>query len=144
MGALHGVGVEGGVLNLISSILCWWEIASCCRVLNDGTPQLGVLSPLLWNFIMRQLLQSIDQQPVYTQAYADNIVLLARSCNLGTLHNSITACLAFASQWANAIGLTFNHSKSEAIVFTWRRWILPPLFLSGESLTKSTKVKYLG
>ena len=52
LSALHDVGVEGGVLNLISSLLCQrevvatWNGANCCRVLNDGTPQGGVLSPL--------------------------------------------------------------------------------------------------
>ena len=53
LGALRGAGVEGGVLNLISSLLCQrevvatWNGASRCRILNDGTPQGGVLSPLL-------------------------------------------------------------------------------------------------
>ena len=67
LGALHGAQVEGGVLNLISSLLCWrevvvtWNGANYYRVLNDGTPKGGVLSPLLWNLIMGQLLQSMDQ-----------------------------------------------------------------------------------
>ena len=83
LGALFGVGVEGGVLNLISSLLCQWEVevkrngTNCCRVLNDGTPQGGVLSPLLWNLVKGQLLQSMNQQPVHAQAYVDDIVLLA-------------------------------------------------------------------
>ena len=94
---------------------------------------------------MGQLLQSMDQQPVHAQAYADDIVLLARGCNLGALHNSITACLALAGQWANASGLTFSPSKSEAIVFTWRRrWLLPQLLLNGVPIPRSTRVKYLG
>ena len=92
---------------------------------------------------MGQLLQSMDQQSIHAQAYADDIVLLARDRDLGALYNSITACLAFAGQWADANGLTFSPSKSEAIVFTWRRWLLPPLLLRGVPLPRFTRVKYL-
>ena len=93
---------------------------------------------------MEQLLQSMDQQPVHAQAYEDDIVLLARGRDLGTLHNSITPCLALAGLWADANGFfTFSPSKIEAIDIIWRRrWILPLFLLCGEPLLKS-RVKYL-
>ena len=55
----------------------------------------------------------MDQEPVDAQAYVDDIVFLARGRDLGALHNSITACLAFVDQWADANGLIFSPSKSE-------------------------------
>ena len=65
---------------------------------------------VLLNLIMAQLLQSMDQQPVHAQAYVNDIVLLAQGQDLNILHNSITAFLALAGQWANANGLTYSHS----------------------------------
>ena len=61
-GVLRGAGGEGGVLNLILFLLCQqevvatWNGANCCRVFNNGIPQGGVLSALVWNLIMEQLL----------------------------------------------------------------------------------------
>ena len=73
-------------------------------------------------------------------------MLLARGHDLGTLYNSIAACLALAGLWADANGFfTFSPSKIKAIVLIWRkRWILPLFLLCGEPLLKSTRVKYLG
>ena len=150
-GALRGAGVGGGICSLISSLLrhreveASWNGASCCRVINRGCPQGGVLSPLLWNLVMGQLLHAMDHHPVFAQAYADDIALLVRGRDLAALHNTASACLNIADQWAVGNGLAFSPSKSEVTVFTWRRkWILPPLLLQGVPLPRVTRVKYLG
>ena len=50
-------------------------------------------------------------------------------------------CSAFDSVSHDANGRTFSPSKSEAIIFTWKRWILPLYLFRGELLPRC---KYLG
>ena len=114
------VGVKGNILNLISFLLqqrevvAMWNGTKCCRVFNDDSPQRHVLSPLLWNLIRGQLLQSLDLQPVHAQAYINGIVLLAQGHGLKALHNSITACLVLAGQWADANTLLLEDEVDSA------------------------------
>ena len=84
------------------------------NVFNNGSPQGGVLLPLLWNLVMEKLVQSLDLQPVHAQAYINGIVLLAQGHGLKALHNSITACLVLAGQWADANTLLLEDEVDSA------------------------------
>ena len=44
---------------------------------SRGSPQGGVLSPLLWCLVVNELLARLNGGGVYSQGYADDICLLA-------------------------------------------------------------------
>jgi len=44
---------------------------------SRGCPQRGVLSPLLWCLVAKDLLATLNDGGVYSQGYADDICLLA-------------------------------------------------------------------
>ena len=63
------------------------RVENSVLVFNNGTSQGGVLSALLWNLFMNQLFQFIDQRTDHTQAYVDDMVLLAQGYDLRTHQN---------------------------------------------------------
>jgi len=46
------------------------------RKATRDTPQVGVISPLLWNIVLNDLLQKVKDQGCRVTAYADDLVLL--------------------------------------------------------------------
>ena len=58
--------------------------------LTRGTPQGGVLSPLLFNLVMSGLLKKLDDVPgVYVQAYADYVLLMATGMDSFTISGRV-------------------------------------------------------
>ena len=116
------------------------------RMLTRGTPQGGVLSPLLWNVAFDGLLQLFKIGPVRAIGFADDLLLIIRGIDLGSMKDQLQRALTKADKWAEEKTLTFSTSKSVAVVFTRRRkWDLPgPLMLRGQNLKYVKRVKYLG
>jgi Reverse transcriptase (RNA-dependent DNA polymerase) len=55
------------------------------RVVRKGTPQGGVvLSPLLWNMVVDQLLRRLNEAHLWAQDFADDVVILINGQFLNT------------------------------------------------------------
>ena len=114
--------------------------------LTRGTPQGGVLSPLLFNLVMSELLQKLDTIPgVYTQAYADDVLLLSTGIDSMTLSDRIQEGLRAVEEWAAESGLTLSCEKTFATMFTWKRkWNYYPIVMNGQEIQLVDRVTYLG
>ncbi|XP_053968462.1 uncharacterized protein LOC128869891 [Anastrepha ludens] len=115
---------------------------SVCR----GTPQGGVLSPLLWNLAMNKLLLDLEERRIKVVAYADDVAILIRGKFPDTLCSLMHRTLKYVDTWAKTCGLSLNAAKTELVLFT-RKYKIPdcrPLTLNGTLLLVGEKARYLG
>jgi ribonuclease HI len=143
--------VGGEIAKWIYFILSHQTVAAKmgdCRVMvrpTRGTPQGGVLSPIIFNMVVDGLLRRFQRSPVYVQAYADDIVLMSRGFDLGTIRELMEGAYVCVANWAHECGLTLSSSKTQAIVFTRKRkWVWHPFYLDGVSVELVSQVRYLG
>lgn len=111
-----------------------------------GCPQGGVLSPLLWDLVVDDLLTELNNKGLYTQGYADDLVVLIRGKHAHVISELMQQALNIIESWCNRENLMVNPNKTTMIPFTRRRKLedikLPKLF--GTELQMSREVKYLG
>ena len=113
--------------------------------LDRGTPQGGVLSPLLWNIVFDEMLDIFRTGPVRALGYADDGSLLVCGKDPHTLVSLLQAGLDKVTKWGQENGLNFSPTKTVAVVFGARKTkSFPTLRLNGQTLRYSTSVKYLG
>ncbi|QQP37800.1 Uncharacterized protein FKW44_018195, partial [Caligus rogercresseyi] len=113
-----------------------------------GSPQGGVLSPVVWNMIMDTLLTEFKEDAVQVIGYADDILLLISGKHPSTLVNRMQDAINIVLKWGATNGLTFNPSKSRAIVFSkaykLRSKYFPQLYIAGMGMEYEAQMKYLG
>jgi len=113
---------------------------------TKGTPQGGVISPLLWNLIIDELNRKlISQTRLKVVTYADDILLLYAGKDISRTAFEIQKGLNIIEEWANESGLIFNPNKTQACIVTNNRIrIKPVLKLYGQQLEYLDTFKYLG
>lgn len=150
--AMAELGIAGGLVKFIEQMLLGRFVISTLgpstmrRSVKRGTPQGGVLSPLLWILTMNKLLKGLEERRIHVVAYADDVAILVRGKFPDTLCNIIQNVLEDVSRWAKSCGLGINASKTELILFT-KKHSIPVLnlpTLGGITLTVSEKASYLG
>lgn len=113
---------------------------------TSGCPQGGVLSPLLWNLVVNELIEEIEKRGHKVVGYADDLLIIIRGPFLDTLMNITQSVLKVIESWCEKTGLSVNPKKTEIMVFTKRyKWDRNcPLVLNGQKLEFAREVKYLG
>ncbi len=111
-----------------------------------GSPQGGVLSPLVWNLIMDELLSSFRIGPVRVIGYADDILVYVIGKAPITLGEILQPMLDKVILWGKKNGLTFNPQKTSAMLFTRNKqnYEYPTLHMEGVALELVSSFKYLG
>ena len=151
-GRLRALGVDDWMTRWIESMLDGRIIDSTLgtgkieKRVTRGTPQGGVLSPLLWLLVVDELLSSAVAKTVRIVAYADDIALLVSGKFPSTLSEILESALGELGRWAERGGLRINPSKTELVLFTRRRKVedFRRPRVKGTMLSLSTEVKYLG
>lgn len=163
-GAFDNITVEAimkqlATCNLKHNILAWIKCMLSNRSINfshlgkvmkveatRGTPQGGVLSPLLWIIVVNDLLWKLHSNGFNAIGYADDLQIGCRGKYLGTLSELTQTALEIVETWCVGVGLRINPTKSEIIVFTNKRnftgYKNPVIF--GNEIQRRTEVKYLG
>jgi len=112
---------------------------------SRGCPQGRGLSPLLWCFLVNELLVRLSEGSAYAQGCADDICLLAVGNLPYTVSGLIQWALHTVESWCGGLGLSVNPDKTGLVAFTRRRKLTgffePRLF--GKNLQRSMSVKYL-
>ena len=87
--------------------------------LQFGVPQGSVLGPILFLMYTKPLLNSIDQQHIQNQSFADDTQLYKSSKPSDVLHSidSIQSCINGVRGWMTDNRLKLNDDKTEAILF---------------------------
>ena len=117
---------------------------SARAVAARGCPQGGVLSPLLWSLVVDGLLVELNSIGIYTQAYADDVVVLCPGPVVRDLRGPMNRALSVIDRWCRDEGLGVNPDKVELVLFTRKRKrvVLPEITLAGKTLEYKTTVKY--
>jgi ribonuclease HI len=115
---------------------------------TKGTAQGNVLSPMLWNCIADRVGSIMDKYDIGGSLFADDTVIAARGNNTYDITTTLQQAINEIAEWANEEGLTFNVSKSHAILFYGRNQRDPPqyqpLYLNNQVITYKTDTVYLG
>ena len=119
------------------------------KVITRGCPQGGVLSPLLWNMVVDELLEGLKSRfpSVISQGFADDISLLqvGRSNHYSTISGRIKDSLRYLKTWCSTKGLNLNLGKTDLILFGYRgRKKLEPITMDGICIPRKETVRYLG
>jgi len=112
-----------------------------------GSPQGGVLSPLVWNLIMDSLLTQFEREAVHVVGYADDVLLMVEGNVASVMGQIMQGALDKVSVWARDNGLTFNPTKTQVTLFgrAKRGGQKPPkLLLDGTALSFGSTIRYLG
>ncbi|MCP3662523.1 MAG: RNA-directed DNA polymerase [Gammaproteobacteria bacterium] len=150
--ALQGRGAHPAVTQWVGRLLrCRTVQASlgdCVGkvAVHKGTPQGGVLSPLMWDLVVDSLLRVLHGSGVFALGYSDDGVVLVKGLHLDVLCGLMQTALDSVQQWCQQHGLSVNPQKTELVLFTRRRVVQgfrAPSFY-GRELTLSPQVKYLG
>ena len=121
-------------MKLLVGVIQWYDnLRRSCKVTADlqgekitrlpmrGSPQGGVLSPLIWNMIMHALMPSFQEGPGKAEGYADDILLMASGKDPNTLAQIMQRAINKVLRLGDANGLTFNQDKISSVIFTKRR-----------------------
>ncbi|KAL5271233.1 hypothetical protein ACHWQZ_G001761 [Mnemiopsis leidyi] len=119
---------------------------SLTRKVTKGSPQGGVLSPLLWNLTLNTFLNSLGIHSSFIQAFADDLVILIRGICKSTITEVAQKHLNNINRWCNTKGLKLSAIKSTAILFTNKRdnTLEVPLTISGYQIPVVNSTVYLG
>lgn len=140
--------IRGWITRMLSSRIIVSSLggSSIERLVSRGTPQGGVLSPLLWNIVINNLLLELEGKGFKVIAYADDVAILVTGKFPITLKERMQVALDIMEKWANECGLGINPQKTELVLFT-RRYRIPifdPPILRGTRLVFNEQAKFLG
>lgn len=115
-------------------------------VAKKGTPQGGVLSPMLWIIVMDKLLTRLRAAGIKAVGFADDLAIMCRGKFPSTLTDITNRALKIVDKWCKETGLSANPDKTEYIIFTKNRKLdnFGDIKLTGTKLVRKENVKYLG
>jgi hypothetical protein len=119
------------------------------RHLCRGTPQGGILSPIIWNIVFDELLDLFEKGPIKITGFANDACLMGIGLNHGnneTLVENMQNAINKAVLWGDENGLKFSDKKTVPMIFTRRtklNWF-KKLEIEGKSLEYKKETMYLG
>ena len=150
------MGVKGKLLAYVQDYLSnrtgtvtFQNATSRIKDFENGTPQGGVLSPLLFNVLINSVFKIKLKKGVHLYSYADDLVLL---CSGPCQHKHIQNALTEIEKKCITLGLKINITKTKAMEFKHNRYNVDkgssntpkPLFINGLKLDYVREYKYLG
>ena len=88
-----------------------WETMQVASV--RGCPQGGVLSPLLWNLTVDELLWDLNEAGYYSIGFADDIAIIIRGKFPSTVSEVLQNALKRLENWCNRTKLSVNLTKRQ-------------------------------
>lgn len=109
--------------------------------LSKGTPQGGILSPLLWNIILNDLLKIIIPNTHFI-AYADDVSIVCWADKPTELTTTIKNALTIINQWCNNNYLALSHHKTSLVYFNCGVYL--PIYFADETILPQKTITILG
>lgn len=148
--AMRDFNINGYIIewydSLVRNRIVRSEIKGVCVMAQPGrgTPQGGVLSPLMWNLVIQNLLNTIATSAKVT-GFADDVCFTMVGIDQDTLWTQTQHLLGVVHQWGIRYGLSFNPSKTQLLLFTRKKKVKMKNFtMGGVSIGISNEVTYLG
>ena len=120
------------------------------RQIMRGTPQGGILSPLIWNLVFNELLAMFGGTPVHQDGYADDLgLLVSGEAKSGTreMAGIMQQGINKAVMWGRENGLVFSPEKLSLVLFSRKfntKFTRPCITIYGTKIVWENKVTYLG
>jgi len=147
---LKNMGIDGKTFAYISHFLNNRTIQvrvgdklSTTHVLENGTPQGSIISPLLFLIMINDL--PTDLTDTETTLFADDSCLFKSGRNLDVIIRRMQNSLNKLADWCDINGFKISMDKTVAVLFTHRReQINKILKINDEALTVKSHAKFLG
>ena len=140
--------INNWLVNMLKSRIVTANLGNSVKSkqVGRGTPQGGVISPLLWLIVINSILIDLDRKGIKVVAYADDVVILVSGLFPDVISDIMSTALGLLDNWATVSGLGVNPSKTELVLFTTKTKI--PSFklprLKNCEIPLSNNAKYLG
>ena len=118
-----------------------WNDAMAIKRVVRGTPQGGVLSPLLWLLAINRMLKMFDFKASKLIAYADDIAIIVTGKCLSTLSSIMNSTLQDISEW-HEVPVWIATRRKRIRRYKFSRWYPPKI--DSRLLTLKSHAKYLG
>ena len=141
--------IKGRMLNWIITFLkdrnCVVRIEntfSAEYVLEKGTPQGSIMSPVLFNLMLSDL--KIRENEIKISIYADDIAIWSSNKNLTLLQRKMQRAIDEIAIWCSLWKVDISAQKSAVIVFSNKQKNDVDLLLDGNKIKQYTEYKFLG
>jgi ribonuclease HI len=121
-------------------------VQSACDF-TKGTPEGGILSPLLFIICIDTLLRIYDQSQIDAKAYADDSSLATEGVHAQRMADRVTLAVDRAVEWGVEYGLEFSKEKTKVILFSSHPRAASQqceVTMQGTILPLSTQTRHLG
>lgn len=136
--------IEAMLLNRI--IFVHFGTSTIAVTVTKGSPQGGVLSPILWCLVINELLTILNEQGYQTEGFSDDLATLVRGKYVTVLCELLQTILNIVCKWCDENELSINPNKTQMIIFHRKRKIegvkIPRI--KGIEIRLVEVVKYLG
>ncbi len=106
-----------------------------------GSPQGGILSPLVWNLLLNSLLSTFPREGVKAIRYTVDIILIVNGDDLQTMESLMEQALRRVCKWGELHDFAFTPVKTTIVMFhRGRKRDCFPEFCMGED-TSNTRIK---
>lgn len=116
-------------------------------IVTKGSPQGGVLPPLLWCMVIDGLIESLNSLGHQTEGFSDDLATILRGKYVPTLCDILQGVLNKVSKWCSDNELEINPAKTKMILFRKNRKKLEGIripTINGIPILLVDEVKYLG
>ena len=120
--------------------------ASITKYSTKGILQGGILSPLIFNLCIGELLEILGGETFIT-GFADDISTIESGEDINSCIMKLQKIADIAFKWGHENGLKFNPSKTEVIIFSRKKYKvndLKKIKIEGVEIDFQNTVKYLG
>lgn len=115
------------------------------RNTQKGCVQGSIGGPILWNLLLDPLIHGLEEEGVYCQAYADDVVMVFSGDTGLEISRQANAALAYVREWGVRNKLKFAPHKTCAMVLTRKlKYDTPRLRMGGIDIGMSREIKILG
>ncbi|GFO26432.1 Pol-like protein [Plakobranchus ocellatus] len=111
---------------------------------ENGVPQGSILSPMLFNLKINNIINSVSKH-VNASLFVDDFAIYAEGKHLQHLERTIQLCINNVQKWVSDNGFRFSVSKTTCVHFHRQRiYTEPALHLDGQTIPVKGEAKFLG
>lgn len=112
---------------------------------TKGCIQGSIGGPTFWNILLDPLLDELDRQGIYCQAFADDIVLVFSGLSVPHIERIGDRILALVDAWGIQNKLKFAAHKTQAMIITNKiKYDTPCIHMAGTVIQMKEDIKILG